>query len=204
MRAAVALLTGLFAFSVGPAFGAGIDPEIAERFAALSLPVPALSRVVVCHGFACKYRTEIGFGAGDYAALRKLMAGAGKSADTERKAAAQAVAWFGRRIAPEAGTATAKAHAGPTSTGDPTQIDCIESALNTTSLLLMLEGLGLLHHHRVEATVSRLRPLKLEVHSTAVLTELQSGVKWAVDSAASDSGKLPDVRPLAEWYAGDY
>jgi hypothetical protein len=205
MRAwsALSLILGLWGLSSEPAIAAGIDPEIIQRFEELSLPPPTPSRVVVCHGFACKYRTEIDFDTSDHAALKKLMVKAGASPETERKATAEAVAWFGRRIAPEAGTAGAKGRAGPFSSGDVSQFDCVESALNTTSLLLMLEGLGLLRHHRVEATASRWRPLDLEVHSTAVLTDLRSGLKWAVDSWVSDSGQLPDVRPLSEWYKGD-
>src|SRR5215470_12485980 len=206
MRAwsALALIVGLC--SSGPTIAAAIDPEIAERFEDLSLPLPTLDRIVVCHGFACKYRTEIGFDASDHSALKKLMVKAATSPESERKAAAEAVAWYGRRIAPEAGTAGAKARAGALLSGDASQFDCVESALNTTSLLLMLQGLGLLRHHRVEATVSRLRPRALgffQVHSTAVLKDVHSGVKWAVDSWVSDSGQLPDVRPLSEWYKGD-
>jgi hypothetical protein len=203
VRVALSLLTGLLVFLAGAAHAAGMDPEIMQRFQELSLPVPTLTRVVACHGFACKYRTEIGFDDTDHVALKKMMAKAGATPEIERKATAEAVAWFGRRIAPETGTAGAKARAGPFSSGDRSQIDCVESALNTTSLLLMLQGLGLFRHHRVEPTASRWRPLDLEVHSTAVLTDLRTGVKWAVDSWVSDSGQLPDVRPLSEWQKGD-
>ena len=41
------------------------------------------------------------------------------------------------------------------------------------------------------------------VHSTAVLVDLKTGQKWAVDTWVRDSGQLPDVRPLADWYKGD-
>ena len=65
----------------------------------------------------------------------------------------------------------------------------------------MLQNLGLLHYHRVEPYVSR---MTLDwVHSTAVLTDLKSGKKWAVDTWVRNSGEPPDVRPLADWYKGD-
>src|SRR6478609_1301553 len=48
--------------------------EIAGQFTAASLPNPTLNRVVICHGFACKFRTVIAFGTKDHAELRKIMA----------------------------------------------------------------------------------------------------------------------------------
>jgi hypothetical protein len=113
--------------------------EIAGQFAAASLPNPTINRVVICHGFACKFRTVIAFGPNDHAELRKIMAKV-TSPNAERVAVARAVAWYEKRIAPEAGTAGAKARS--TASGDPSQIDCVESSLNTTSALLMLQRLG--------------------------------------------------------------
>jgi hypothetical protein len=63
----------------------------------------------------------------------------------------------------------------------------------------MLQGLGLLRYHRVEPYVSRmLFDFVHFVHSTAVLTDLKTDQKWAVDSWVRNSGEVPDVRPLAE------
>ena len=175
--------------------------EIAGQFEAASLPNPTINRVVICHGFACKFRTVIAFGPKDHAELRKIMAKV-TSPEAERVAVARAVAWYERRVAPEAGTAGAKARS--TESGDPSQIDCVESSLNTTSVLLMLQGLGLLRYHRVEPYVSRmLFDFAHFVHSTAVLTDLKTDQKWAVDTWVRNSGELPDVRPLADWYRGD-
>jgi hypothetical protein len=175
--------------------------EIAGQFAAASLPNPTINRVVICHGFACKFRTVIAFGPNDHAELRKIMAKV-TSPEAERVAVARAVAWYEKRIAPGAGTAGAKARS--TASGDPSQIDCVESSLNTTSALLMLQGLGLLRYHRVEPYVSRmLFDFVHFVHSTAVLTDLKTDQKWAVDTWVRNSGELPDVRPLADWYRGD-
>jgi hypothetical protein len=175
--------------------------EIAGQFTAASLPNPTLNRVVICHGFACKFRTVIAFGPKDHAELRKIMANV-KSPEAERAAIARAVAWYERRIAPEAGTAGAKARS--TASGDPSQIDCVESSLNTTSVLLMLQGLGMLRYHRVEPYASRmLLDFAHFVHSTAVLSDLKADQKWAVDTWVRNSGELPDVRPLPDWYRGD-
>ena len=104
---------------------AKIDEQLAEQYEQQSVALPTPRLVVVCHGFACKFRTEIGLDDADSAALRQLMAPGTASPEAERAAAANAVAWFERRFAPEAGTSGAKARAGPFSTGDRSQIDCI-------------------------------------------------------------------------------
>ena len=159
------MLTAVFALTAAVADDLTSE-QIASQFAAQSLPVPTTERVVICHGFACKFRTLIGFGTDDHAELRKIM-GKVTTPEAERAATAKAVAWYGKRIAPEAGTAGARARATTSSSGDPSQIDCVESSLNTTSILLMLQQLGLLHYHRVEPYVSR---MTFDwVHSTAVL-----------------------------------
>jgi hypothetical protein len=202
MRACIwlgALLTAALVSIAAAADDPAAD-EIASQFAAQSLPFPTTERVVICHGFACKFRTLIGFGANDQAELRKIMAKIA-TAEAERAAVAKAVAWYGKRIAPEAGTAGAKARATAESSGDSAQFDCVESSLNTTSILLMLQQLGLLHYHRVEPYVSRIT--LSWVHSTAVLTDLKTGQKWAFDTWVRNSGEPPDVRPLGDWYRGD-
>ena len=202
MRASASFIFVISAFLVSMASAAD-DPaadQLASQFAAQSLPVPTTERVVICHGFACKFRTLIGFGTDDHAELRKIM-GKVTTPEAERAAIAKAVAWYGKRIAPEAGTARARARATANSSGDPSQIDCVESSLNTTSILLMLQQLGLLHYHHVEPYVSR---MTFDwVHSTAVLADLKTGQKWAFDTWVRNSGELPDVRPLADWYRGD-
>ena len=193
------MLTAVFALTAAVADDLTSE-QIASQFAAQSLPVPTTERVVICHGFACKFRTLIGFGTDDHAELIKIM-GKVTTPEGERAATAKAVAWYGKRIAPEAGTAGARARATTSSSGDPSQIDCVESSLNTTSILLMLQQLGLLHYHRVEPYVSR---MTFDwVHSTAVLADLKTGQKWAFDTWVRNSGELPDVRPLADWYRGD-
>ena len=199
--ARLGLLAGVALVSMAQTPAGFAASEIAGQFVAASLPNPTINRVVICHGFACKFRTVIAFGPNDHAQLRKIMAKV-TGPEAERAASARAVAWYEKRIAPEAGTAGAKARS--TASGDPSQIDCVESSLNTTSALLMLQGLGLLRYHRVEPYVSRmLFDFMHFVHSTAVLTDLKTDQKWAVDSWVRNSGELPDVRPLADWYRGD-
>src|SRR6516164_4177462 len=86
------LLTTVALVSMGQTPAGFAASEIAGQFAASSLPNPTINRVVICHGFACKFRTMIAFGPKDHAEMRKIMAKA-TSPEAERAAIARAVAW---------------------------------------------------------------------------------------------------------------
>jgi hypothetical protein len=195
----LAVLAACFAAFIAPAYPAGLELGIAERFQALSMSLPTTGRVVICHGFGCQRRTEIGLSSVDQAHFVQVMAAGKPSAEAERRAVAQAVAWFQKRVAPETGTANAKAFA--TIIGDPSQFDCVDSSTNTTQVLIVLDQLGLLHHHRVEAPVSR--PLGWHViHTTAVLRDVHSQQDWSIDSWTRNNGEPPEIMPLAKWLEG--
>ncbi len=180
-------------------FAGAVDEILATVYAELSLPLPTAKWAVVCHGFGCNYRTEINLGGDDRARLAALLAPGRASPQAERRAIAAAVAWFDRRVGPAAGTTrrVALAHA---SSGDPGQMDCIDLSSNNTSLLLILEQLHLLTHHRVERPVSRgiLIDGRLP-HTTAVVRDLRSDRRWAIDNWTHKYGELPDVEPLDQW-----
>jgi hypothetical protein len=187
---------------MAPAVAASLDPGIVGRLAELSLPAPTPQSLIVCHGFGCKYRTEVALDAADHKQLARLLAAGRASPKAERQAIGKAVAWFERRVAPEAGTAKAIARAGPSKSGDPSQFDCIDASTNTTDVLLVLEQLRLLRHHDVIGPSSRLSLVgHISFHSTAVLAEHRSGRKWAVDSWTRRNGEVPDIMPLETWSA---
>jgi hypothetical protein len=194
-------LTAALLFGWTCASGAAeIDSGIVERFGSLSMAIPGTGSVVICHGFGCLFRTQIGLSRADHGKLSQLLVPGRVSAEAERRAIAQAIAWFGKRVAPESGTGNAKARASGIA-GDPSQFDCIDASTNTTSVLLVLDQLALLHHHRVEAPVSRSLGFHT-VHTTAVLQDIHTKVKWAVDPWTHNNGELPDVLPLASWADG--
>lgn len=183
---------------LGEAGALGADETIAEVYAELSLPLPNTSLVVICHGFGCRYRTQVALTASDRAHLKALLGPGVASPAAERRAVANAVAWFDRRIGPAAGTTHRTAHAGIDESAG--EMDCIDTSSNNTSLLLVLKLLQLLHHHRVEPPVSRGYLIDARLpHTTAVLAELKSGAKWAIDNWTHNYGETPDVEPLAAW-----
>lgn len=173
---------------------------IAAAYGDLSLSAPTRDALTVCHGFGCQYRAELGLTNADVAALTRLMAAGKASAEKERTAIGNAGAWFDKRIAAIAGTTGHIARANRNHMFDSGQFDCIDTSRNITSLLLVLNDLGLLRHHVVAAPEARghmidFRPL----HATAVLAEKGSGVKWSVDAWTRAYGQAPEIMPLARW-----
>ena len=155
------------------AASANMADVVEETYSVYSVAAPTPATVYICHGFGCKYRTEINFTAKDHATLAGLMA---------------------------AGTRNHVAAAGAKYMFDVGQFDCIDASRNTTSLLLVLAQLKLLRHHSVDVPVSRGflidgRP----PHYTAVLVDTANGVKWAVDSWTRGYGQAPEVMTLARW-----
>jgi hypothetical protein len=177
------------------------DAGIESAYSNYSLKMPTASSVIVCHGFGCDRRTEIGLGSGDRANLTSLLAQGRGSAAAERNAVAAAAAWFDRRVGPQAGTTQRIARAGGLSSGGPGQMDCIDTSRNNTSLLLILDQLKLLRFHQVDAPVAR--GFVTSPHATAVLREIRGGQKWAVDNWTHKYGEKPDVMPLEKWMAAD-
>lgn len=200
MRAGSLAVFGLLC-AAGPGAAVELDFGIVKTLEQLSLPVPDPANPIVCHGFGCAYRTPILLRNVDHAKIRQLFATvATKTAEGERKAVAAAMAWFEKRVAAEAGTAKAKARAGLGLAGDPSQFDCLDKTSNTIGLLSVIEQMGLLRHHVIDAPESR-GGLGSLPHTTAVVRERRSGQKWVVDGWTHNNGELPDVMPLETWRA---
>lgn len=181
---------------------AGAADVVATTFGEYSVIPPTPERVVVCHGFGCKYRAEVDLSAADRSRLAHIMAGSKSSPAAERQAIAGAWAWFDRRIAQDAGTRDHVAAAGAEYMFDTGQFDCVDSSRNTTSLLLVLDEMGLLRFHTVDVPESRGAMIDgRPFHYTAVLREKATGIKWAVDSWTRAYGQPAEVMTLALWRA---
>jgi len=199
-------MTRLFLIAVltaasSAAFANATDPQVVSDYAQMQLLPPTPSALTVCHGFGCRDRTEIYFTTADRAKLTQIMRGGTSSAEAERRAIATAVQWFDRRVSPAAGTVNHVARAGHDQLREAdANFDCIDASRNTTSLLLVLAELHLLKYHTVEQTVARGAFIDLRwPHATAVVADLGSHKKWAVDSWTHAYGEKPDVKPLDVW-----
>jgi len=158
------------------------------------------SRLFVCHGFDCSYKTRLDLRAADHAQFAAYFAKV-SSPEAERSAVGKAVQYAEERAASVIGVRDLP-KSDYTQSRVKGHMDCIDESTNTRSLMLYLEKRGLLKHHAVEA--NRSRGLFVDgryPHSTAVLREKLSGKKWAVDSWYEPAGGPPDILPFDQWMA---
>ncbi|MCC0018862.1 MAG: hypothetical protein H6881_07505 [Rhodobiaceae bacterium] len=162
------------------------------------------SDVIFCHGFGCRFETEVPFKDDDIAELTHILATGADGPEQEREAVKQAVAFFERHAANYAGTSTDIA-GNYTIGGDPTQLDCIDEAHNTARLLILLQKKGLLKYHTVAKIEGRGNFIDTRYpHNTAVLKDKTTGIKWSVDSWMRHNGDIPEVMTLKRWFREGY
>lgn len=160
---------------------------------------PTLDQIFVCHGYTCRIVTPVRFRSQEIARIAgSLASGAGDGA-AERDAISLAVQAFEKIVGARIGT-EGDLPGMQFGRGADGQMDCIDEATNTTSLLLFLAKHGYLTHHSVEAPSARGFFIDGRYpHATAVLTDTSSGEKWAIDSWPRANALPPVIKPLKEW-----
>jgi hypothetical protein len=156
------------------------------------------SRIIVCSGYDCYYKTKMPVGQADARRYAAIMAGGRASPEAERRAVAAAIQHFelqsaallGRRDTPMSQFANGHVKG---------EMDCIDEGTNSESLLRYLAARNLFRHHTVGPTVSRGFILDGQFpHVGATLRE-NGGIKWVVDSWPTQVGAPPTIMPLDEW-----
>ncbi|HXK53875.1 MAG TPA: hypothetical protein PK405_04250 [Hyphomicrobiales bacterium] len=162
---------------------------------------PANGYLSICHAYGCTRVTRVRLSDAETGRLKTLMAGGKADAAGERAAVASAIAYLEQLVGPRTGTTTDRDYRDLASGGDPTQMDCIDEASNTTSYLILLRQLGLLRHHEIAYPASKGFLINFVYpHFTAVLVEKGSGTSYAVDSWVFTNGEKPIIAPLDAWY----
>jgi hypothetical protein len=177
-----------------------LTQEIVAMYAAVEMPPPTVTHMTVCYGFGCRRRMELYFSGKERVALLNILARGRASPAAERKAIQQAFVWFDHRVGKEVGTSKRVASADFRAFDDAHNFDCWDTTRNATSLLLVLQEWGALHHHTVGNPRYRGNILIGQLpHNTAVFVERKTGTNWVVDMWPTAYGQVPDVMPLAKW-----
>jgi hypothetical protein len=160
---------------------------------------PEGNRVNICHGYTCRIVTPVAFRADDILRIAGDLRGGMATAEAERSAVSRAVQAFEQIVGARIGTGN-DLPGMQFGKGTPDQMDCMDEATNTTSLLVFLAERGFLKHHQVEEPSSRGFFLDGRYpHATAVLSVNGSGEKWAIDSWPRANGEPPVIQPLPVW-----
>ncbi|WP_349360501.1 hypothetical protein [Stappia sp.] len=173
----------------------------ASWYAAHDGVAPRASRIYVCHAFGCARKTAVTYSARDRARLQRILARGRASPEAERAAIARAIAWAETKAGPVVGSQGDVGGFDLHNSGVPGQMDCIDEATNTTSVLLLAERHGYLRHHKVVRPVARGFFLDGRYpHATAVVRET-GGAAFAIDSWPRANGEPPVIQPLEKWFA---
>lgn len=179
-----------------------VTGTLSSWYQARKSPPPTSNTIYICHAFGCAHVTPVRYDAASIAALRHILARGAASAKAERHAVSEAVQWNERHVGKIVGSDKDKGGLDLVDGGVPGQMDCLDEATNTTSLLLFAETHGMLRYHTVASPVARGFFLDGRYpHATAVLRETASGAYYAVDSWPRANGERPDIMPLPKWMA---
>lgn len=167
---------------------------------------PSYASFYECHGYACDVVSHVALTEEEWREVRRVFAPAAKDAREERRRIAEAIARLERLVGAHTGTSAhqwtrSPFHINGNSKSDPTQLDCIDEAVNNWTYLTMMSRDGLLRYHTVEklAYAGGLPDFNFDLRNTAVIRATESGVYFAVDSTLVDAGQEPPIFPLAIW-----
>ena len=168
-------------------------------------PNPTPASFVECRGFGCAETARVSLNDAAWRRVTAIFKPPAKDALSERRKIAQAVVLMQRLVGAQTGTAvhqwTHKDMMIVSNRGDPTQLDCIDEAVNTWTYMTMMERAKLFRFHRVAQLSYGGTPI--DPRNTAVLQETAGGQHFAIDPSIVDFGVLPPILPLATWL-GDW
>lgn len=152
-----------------------------------------------CTGYHCDEGQTVWLNEAQWQSIRELFTDTTSAAE-ERQQLRLAIARLEQEVGAITGTWRDLAE-NVAGAGQPGQLDCIAESKNTTTYLKLLSDAGLLKWHSVEAREVR-HPLIFNVHWSAVIRDIHSGERYAVDSWFLDNGQPPYIQPFDDWKAG--
>lgn len=155
-------------------------------------------RFTVCHGNGCRVRSEASLAGAQWRQVMGLFNGHAQSPGPERIRISRAIAMIEAIVGEETGTHTDYGE-NVYKYYDQGQMDCVDETINASLYLRFLEEGGALSWHAVAEPQRRgfFWP-----HSAAVVKEIQSGDRCAVDSWFYKNGEEPVIVPVEDWLSG--
>ncbi len=166
--------------------------------------VPSLHDFSVCTGGGCAEVQEVSLSEEEWQNVVRVFSVTDTrplTAEVEREQIAQAIGVFESIVGVKTSTATDRAGTFGNS-GYPGQLDCNDEAINSTTYMRLMHQSGLIRFHEIEDTRTRNFFFTGWPHSTAVIREVATGERYAVDSWFYDNGFPATIVPFAVWKAG--
>ena len=161
---------------------------------------PAPARFNICFNHGCQSLADVSLTPEQWQEIRKFFSPEPASPREERERIAQAVG----KLETLAGKLTGIDNDRGGSLAGlwmSNQMDCIDESTNTHTYLVMLKNDGLLKYHVPADNARRILP-RIYPHASAVIQEMTTKQKYAVDSWFQDNGQPPFIVPLSTWKRG--
>ena len=192
-------LTNLLFFSVTFFLSAPSQAELAD-ISRIFHQTPSLNQLEVCQGGGCAQINQISISAAEWGSVAQLFEIKATNSADERQQISQAIGLLEQLVGTINGTYEDRA--GTFDNSDyQGQLDCNDEAINTTTYMRLLKQNGLMQLHEIEDTRTRNFFFTGWPHSTAVIRDIKTGERFAVDSWFYDNGHDAAVVPFASWKA---
>ena len=195
----VSLLAAGLAVSACAQNAHNLSTHYLDRYAA---PNPTPAAFTECHGFSCAEVTPVSLSPHQWRRVAAVFHPRAANAKAERRQIAHAVALMQRLVGAQTGTAVHQwTHENmliKPNFSDPTQLDCIDEAVNTWTYMTMMERAHFFHFHHVAPLAYAGLPTDTNPRNTAVVQE-KGGGYYAVDPSLVDFAVPPPVIPLNAW-----
>ncbi len=162
---------------------------------------PVLSGFDVCQAGGCARINTTHIDAQEWQQLKRWCEPQPVDAEAERACIGASLAGFERIVGVKTGTDKDRggtfgnsAYAG--------QMDCNDEAINTTTYLKLMHQHGLLRFHEISDIARRGFFFNGWPHTTAVIREIESHQRYAVDAWFYDNGHAPAIVPFETWESG--
>jgi len=163
---------------------------------------PAVHGFNVCVGGGCAEVKNVSLTDAEWRIVTDIFTHAGQTnAEQERGLIALAVGAMEKIVGDETDTATDRAGTFGNS-NYPGQLDCNDEAINSTTYMRLMRQNRLIKLHEVEDMRTRNFFFSGWPHSTAVIHEVATGNRFAVDSWFYDNGFPATVVPFSKWKSG--
>ena len=161
---------------------------------------PSLNQFEVCQGGGCAQFNQVSINAAEWENVAQLFTIKATNSADERLQISQAIGLLEQIVGAKNGTLGDRAGTFDNSHYQG-QLDCNDEAINTTTYMRLLKQNGLMQLHEIEDTRTRNFFFTGWPHSTAVIHDIKTGERFAVDSWFYDNGHAATVVPFKIWKA---
>jgi hypothetical protein len=166
-------------------------------------PSPTPASFTECHGFSCSVVSHVSLSPRQWRRVRAVFRPRAADAAAERRQIARAIAVMQRLVGAQTGTGvhqwTHKNKWIIPNLGDPTQLDCIDEAVNTWTYMTMMERDHMFRFHRVAELAYAGLPTDPNPRNAAVIQEKKTGAYYVIDPSLVNFAVPPPVMPLKIW-----